>query len=125
MINMKNKDVISDMRLAVKKLIQDQATLEISRQDIFPFSPQERQQRRRLRKLALKIKADIDAMKSIIRERLAAETSFPPLTKAKAEAFKKALVKLNKVIQADQGFDAIVRIAQGISKASDDIDKLL
>ena len=45
-INMKNKDVISKMRIAVKKLIQDQATIEIARQDILPFSPQERQQRK-------------------------------------------------------------------------------
>ena len=120
---MTNAEVITQLEVAVEQLKKRIDELDDAIDKIPPFSPEERKQ---IRKLNFEHQQMIDtknALQTEIRERRAAR-GLIPLTDEEAKAFKKALEDLNKVIKADESFDAIVAVARGVNNAAKEIHKI-
>jgi hypothetical protein len=65
-----------------------------------------------------------NSLEAIINEREAINSSFPPLDGSTTAQFLFQMNILNLVIQADQNFDQIVAVANGIRVAADEIEKI-
>jgi hypothetical protein len=121
---MDNSKTIEELKNVVDELIKRRAELDIADNQIPPFTLELRKQKRTIQALSLDLLARKNALQSVIREREAASSTIPPLDPNQVAEFEDALSKLNTVIKADQGFDAIVAVAKGIIEASGKIEGL-
>jgi len=121
---MVNSKTIEELKKVVDELIKRRAELDIADNQIPPFTPELRKQKRTIQALSLDMLIRKNALQSVIREREAASSTIPPLDQNQVAEFKNALTELNTVIKADQAFDAIVAVAKGIVEASKKIEDL-
>ena len=121
---MDNNSVVSELKKCVTKLKDDIETLEEKRDSTTSGTQKLIQQRIRLTSLISEMIAKMNSLETVINEReRAAAGSIPPLSSDKVAIFTAQMDILNKVIQADQTFDQIVAIANGINSASAEISK--
>jgi hypothetical protein len=122
---MDNNSVISELKACVKKLEDDIKILKKKRDGIPSDTPKQIQQKKELTSLIAEMIAEKNSLETIINEREAAVAgSIPPLSNDLVAKFTTKMNILNQVIKADQGFDQIVAIANGINSASAEISKI-
>jgi len=122
---MDNNSVISELKACVKKLEDDIKILKKKRDSIPSDTPKQIQQKKELTSLIAEMIAEKNSLETIINEREAAVAgSIPPLSNDLVAKFTTKMNILNQVIKADQGFDQIVAIANGINSASAEISKI-
>ena len=121
---MDNKEVVKNLKESVEKITSNITILVECRDSIPTTTADLRQQRNRLTSLIAKLIAEQNSLESIINEREASLVSFTPLDQASSAAFINLIHELDKVIQADQEFNKIVAMANGIKAAADEIEKI-
>lgn len=122
---MNNHDVILKLKVCVEKLEHDISVLEEKSDGIPSDTPEQIQQQRKLTNIVAKMIAEQNSLETILRERKAIDDSaFSPLDESKTAQFLFQMNILNLVIQADQSFDQIVAVANGIRSAADEIEKI-
>lgn len=122
---MDNQSVISNLEQCVAKIKED---IEIitNKRDAIPLDNQnEISVHRKLTNTLSRLIAEMNSLETIINERKAGDlSSFPPLDKARSDLFLAHMNSINIAIKADQSFDAIVAIADGIRHAADEIETI-
>ena len=121
---MDNNTVIEKLKECVNKLVEDTFVMETKRDSLPNDTPAEIQQGIKLNNLISKMIAEKNSLEAVINEREAINSTFPPLDDRTAAKFLFQMNILNLVIQADQHFDQIVAIANGIRGAADEIEKI-
>lgn len=122
---MDNNGVVSRLKQCVKKLEDDMEVVREKRDNTTSSSRTGRQQRRKLNRLLAEMIAEKNALEVVINERTAAVAgAIPALSSTQVAKFTAQMNILNQVIQADQSFDRIVGIAEGINSASAEIGKI-
>lgn len=123
---MTNKKTIQELEKAIKRLETRLVELKAAERRIsIKETGQERRDRKRaLQDLRGKLISKIACLESVLADRQAETVEIPPLKEAQVKKFQKAMADLNKVIKADQTFDAIVAVAKGVIAASREIDHL-
>jgi hypothetical protein len=118
---MDNKSVIVELKKCVAQLEVSIDILVDKRNNTTSGTPEGRKQRRELTRLITQMIAEQTSLNFEIDERESATHSIPPLSPALVAKFTEQMEKLNLVIQANQNFDKIVAIAEGINSAATEI----
>lgn len=121
---MDNSSVISELKNAVANLEVNLTVLTEQRDSTTSGTPVLIQQRKTLTSLIAEMIAQKNALEIVINEREAQSGAFPPLSSEQVAKFLAQMEILNTAIQADQNFDRIVAVAEGINAASAEVGNL-